>query len=142
MSLRTYLLSVTLLATSVQASELRLLDVDEVSVDTWKTIARRDPYQPEYTDRWTSGTQFNLGLRMLEIFRWDNHFHMDSTGSQLRNAGWQFQVTMDYFSRIEPFYYHHSQHALDTTGTDDPNSSRDFPLIDRVGLTFHFLRRK
>lgn len=111
-----------------------------MSIDTWKTLTRRDPFQPEYTGHWTRGAQFNFELRAFDYFKWENHVHMDGTKSQLRNAGWEFQLSMDKF-QFQPFYYHHSEHALDSEGIDDPKRGNDYPLIDRYGLRFVFYQK-
>lgn len=100
-------------------------------------MTRRDPFQYEYTDKWRKGAQFNLSLRILEFFSWKNHIHMDGTKSQLQNAGWEFEIVMDKFC-VQPFYYHHSEHALDGSGSIDEGRAASYPLIDRYGLRFVF----
>ncbi len=116
------------------------LSLDHMSLESWRTMTRRDPFQPEYTGHWTRGAQFNLNLRMFDYFLWRNHIHMDGTKSQLRNAGWEFDIQYTAYS-IQPFYYHHSQHALDGVGTDDPDRGNDYPLIDRYGVRFVFYQK-
>ncbi len=53
-------------------SDFRLLEAEHVSVDFFKTIKKRDAYLVEDSDSFTSGNNFNLKLRILEVFRWDN----------------------------------------------------------------------
>lgn len=118
-------------------AEFRLLDTEEISIDTWRTTARRDSYQPAYTGQWTSGSQFNFDLRMFQIFRWDNHLHLDSTDAQIRNVGWRFDIFMDFYKPIQPFYHHHSQHSLDSS----EHAIDRFPLEDEYGLRFLFYSR-
>lgn len=103
-------------------------------------MTRRDPFQPEYTGEWRRGAQFIFDLRLFEYVSWRNKVHMDGTNSQLRNAGWEFDVSLDRYA-IQPFYYHHSQHALDAVGADDPRRSNDYPLVDRYGVRFVFYKR-
>ena len=95
-------------------------------------MTRRDAFQAETTGAWTRGAQFNFDLRLFEYLKWENHVHMDGTASQLRKAGWEFQSSVDKWP-VQPFYYHHSQHALDSVG-----DSIKYPLIDRYGVRFVF----
>jgi hypothetical protein len=124
-----------LLSNNVFASEI--LSIEHFSIDAWKTLTRRDPYQPEYTDSWSKGGQFNFNLRAFEYFSWKNQVHFDGTSSQLQHAGWRFDVSFDKYV-FQPFYTHHSQHAFDDKGADDPSQPSDFPLIDRYGMRFVF----
>ncbi len=118
---------------SLGLGSFELLDAEHVSFDIWKTRDRRDPYQPEYNGKWDNGAQFNLGLRVLELLKWDSRLHMDSAEGVLRNVGWEWKVSMDYFHYVVPFYLHHSQHSLDAGETGR------FPLVDQYGLSFVFL---
>ena len=115
-------------------SDFRLLEAEHVSVDFFKTIKKRDAYLVEDSDSFTSGNNFNLKLRILEVFRWDNKLHINSTSAQIRHVGWEFEVRMDYFTPIQPFYYHFSQHALER---DRGNGA--FPVEDKYGLRFIFI---
>lgn len=128
------------LISSSQILKAELLQIDHMSVESWRTMTRRDPFQPELTGHWTRGAQFNLDLRMFCYFSWKNKIHMDGTSAQLRNAGWEFDLSFDRF-QFQPFYYHHSQHALDGRGADDPKRGNDYPLIDRYGVRFVFYQR-
>lgn len=117
-----------------------ILSLDHFSVEGWKTLTRRDPYQPQYTDDWSKGGRFNFDLRVGEYFSWKNQVHFDGTPSQLQHAGWLFDVSFDKY-QIQPFYTHHSQHSFDDRGAEDPSQPSDFPLIDRYGLRFVFFQR-
>lgn len=118
----------------VDARTFQYVGVDHFSTDIWQTLFRRDPYQPEYTEKWTQGGQFNFDLRFLQVLKWENGIHVDGTESQLRNAGWEFTVTTDYYYHLRPFYYHHSEHAFDTVG-----SQKRFPVVDRYGISICWL---
>lgn len=117
-------------------TKLRLLDVDQVYFDYRKIMpGKREGYLPERDGEWTNGADFNLNIRMLHVFRWDNRFHMDGAESRLLHAGWEYRLIMDYWN-IQPFYYHHSQHAL-----EDAPRGRKFPVEDSVGLRFIVIDR-
>ena len=111
-----------------------VLSLDHMSIDSWRTLTRRDPFQPDNTGHWTRGAQFNFDLRFMEYFAWKNRVHMDGTQAQLRNAGWEFEVVLDK-CQFQPFYYHHSQHAFDSNGVGK------YPLIDRYGVRFTFFNK-
>lgn len=117
------------------------LSLDHLSVEYWKNLNRRDPYQYDLTEAWTKGAAFNLNLRMFDHISWKNHLHMDGTASQLKNAGWQFDLSFDkYF--IQPFYGHHSEHSLDFEAAKDPDGrASDFPLVDKYGVRFVFYQK-
>jgi hypothetical protein len=123
------------------SKELKLLDVDHVSFDWWNTLDRRDPYQPEFTDQWTNGAQFNLNIRALNYFLWTNEIHMDSVGQQLRNAGWKYRIAMDAFP-VQPFFEHSSAHALDTAGRDTAWTPNEYPVVNKYGIRITFLDKK
>lgn len=117
------------------------LEVDHISVETWKTLTRRDPYQYELTDHWVKGAGFNFNLRIFDYISWKNFLHMDGTASQLKNAGWQFDLSFDRYP-IQPFYGHHSQHSLDFEGARDPDvRASNFPLVDKVGIRLVFYEK-
>ena len=99
-------------------------------------MTKRDAFQAENTGAWTRGAAFNFELRIAEYLKWQNHVHMDGTQAQLRNAGWQFELSVDKW-QIQPFYFHHSQHALDSVG-----DSIKYPLEDKYGLRFVFFQKK
>lgn len=130
-----------LYSTTGRAAEFHLLDTEEISMDAWNTTYRRDPYQPEYTGKWRDGVAANLNLRLLKVFRWENRVHSDGTESQLRNVGWEFRMLMDWNDYLQPFYYHHSQHAMDSVGADDPRIQNDFPVQDSWGIRLIFFKK-
>lgn len=117
------------------------LELDHFSIDAWKTLTRRDPYQPQYTHDWSKGGQFNFDLRVIDYFSWKNKVHFDGTHSQLQHAGWEFDVSFDKYA-IQPFYYHHSEHSFDDRGAENPLEPSDFPLVDRYGLRFVFYHQR
>lgn len=116
--------------------DFKLFGLNELSIDAYRTKAKRDAYMPEYNGKWTNGAQFNLDLRLFEVFRWDNHIHLDSTQSQIRNVGWRFDIFMDYYRYIAPYYHHHSQHSLDNS----EHAETRFPIEDEFGLRFIFYK--
>ncbi len=124
-----------LYCTRVKADEFHLLQTDEISVEAYKYLGRRDPYQPELNGQWTHGGRFNLNLRVAEYFQWENHLHFAGTEGQLRDAGWEWRAVVDRYA-IQPFYWHHSQHALDGSGVGK------FPIDNAYGLRFEFYNRR
>jgi len=121
-------------ASYAKAEGLQSFKIDTMSIDVWKTKDKRYSYAPQYDSQWTHGGQFNLGLRVLNVLRWDNRFHLDNADSQVKLVGWEYRVTMDYFSKVQPFFNHHSEHLLD----EGPND-RSFPVEDKYGVSFIFL---
>jgi hypothetical protein len=115
----------------------RLLDAEHISADAYNTEpGKRDPYMPDHNGAWKRGANFNLNMRLLEFFKWENRLHMEGGDSRLYSAGWEYRVSMDQW-RVQPFYYHHSRHALD----DSPNGHL-FPVENNVGLRFIFLDKE
>ncbi len=126
-------------ATALDWDQFQLLEAEHVSIDWWKTDYKRDPYLPEYTGKWTEGAAFNLHLRFLEVFKWTNKLHMDATDTGLKHCGWEYELVMDRFARLQPFAYHHSQHSLDRRGTGFMSGGKNgFPVEDRYGIRFVF----
>lgn len=117
-------------------SKYKLLDVDTISVD-YRQIKpnKREPYLPERDGEWRKGANFNLSLRLLRWIRWDNNLHMDGGSGRLYHAGWEYRFIMDAY-RVQPFMYHHSQHALE----DSPNGNK-FPVEDSYGVRFVFIEK-
>lgn len=138
---RTVWVTALILFGNAKLAAAELLEIEHFSVDSWKTLTRRDPYQPQYTHAWSKGGQFNFNLRALDYFSWKNQVHFDGTHSQLQHAGWAFDVSYDRWC-VQPFYFHHSQHAFDDRGLENPKEASDFPLIDRYGLRFVFYQKK
>jgi hypothetical protein len=124
------------MANAQSKSGFRLLDVDYVAVDYRKILpGKREGYLPERDGEWTNGADFNLNLRFAEYFRWDNRFHMDGVDSRLLHVGWEYRLILDKYP-LQPFYYHHSQHAL-----EDAPRGRKFPVEDSYGLRMVFWDR-
>ena len=67
-------------------------------------------------------------------FIWDNTIHSLAGQNRFRYVSWEFRTGLD-FGRIELFYYHHSEHALDEGPPD-----RKFPVADAYMVRINFLR--
>lgn len=131
-----YLL-IGLLFFAAEAKAFTPLSTDHVSFDIWNNHHYHEPYQPEILpDEWQTGSAINYDLRLMQVFSWKNKIHMNSAHSKVQHAGWEFFLSMDYFKRVQPFYWHHSQHALDDEGRS--NETGRYPIFDRVGLRFCF----
>lgn len=125
------------------ADEYRLLDVDRIEFEGWKTLHKRDPYLYQYTSQWTNGASFNLNLSACRYLKWRNQIHMDGTTSGLKMVGWFFDISTSYSKYWTPFYQHHSQHALDRDGASaEPYASNSFPLVDLIGVRLIFYTKE
>lgn len=112
-------------------AQYRLLDLEEFSIDSYRTRDRREYFQPEDRGKWQGGARFNFDLRIGEYVQWKNVLHFDKTNSQIRNVGWEYWLLCDYSKYIQPFYYHHSQHATE-------RAKDTFPLENYYGVRFIF----
>jgi hypothetical protein len=65
---------------------------------------------------------------------WDNTIHSLTGQSRFRYVSWEFRTGLD-LGRVELFYYHHSEHALDEIPVD-----RKFPVADAYMVRINFLR--
>ena len=135
--MKSLLLSFMVLISNMAAAaqEFKIFEAEEVYIDAWRTEEYHEPYKPAYNDEWTAGTALNLNLRVMEVYRIDNRIHMDGTAQRLAMAGWEFLLLFDMFSKIQPFYSHHSQHSLDEAGSQ-PLDTWGFPNKNTIGLRF------
>jgi hypothetical protein len=133
-------------ATTVRATEYRLLDLEKFGMEYWKTDQERDPYlpyqQPGSTtpgERWKDGAAVTFNLTLAAIgpasLYWDNRVHEDSTNKQVRFIGWEWEAGASWDRQVDIFWHHHSQHLL------DQSSDMRYPLENHYGVRFTFYER-
>jgi hypothetical protein len=124
----------------------RLLEADEISVDTWKYDDIHDPYLSPDDSSLSYGAAFNTNFTVASYngygLRMDNNLHFDEDGQtgQVRAVGWQYGLYLtvlriDGQDKIEIFRQHHSQHIVDRSREDH------FPVYDRNGVRWVIYQR-
>lgn len=98
----------------------------------------RDPYVPEIgPTEWTGRLSMDMDIRLFPFLRWNNTVHTSGNSSSVKHVGWEFEAVIDIFDKVQPFYYHHSQHVMEYA-----RPSRSFPVVDRYGLRFNWYMRE
>lgn len=126
-----------------QAKGAEVLKPTHLSFEAYEIERNYDSYLPTISDYshdpeyWSHGAAVNWDVNLLKIddwtWYWRNTNHMSSTNAQVRYVGWQWDLGIGWRDKIEGFYWHHSQHALDMEGEGA------YPLIDRYGVRFIFI---
>lgn len=79
-------------------------------------IHNRDPLYPnQQIDKWDNQFQWNLNIDWDNWF-WDNKLHYESCNDKLCTAGWEFETGFR-ISVFRVYWWHHSQHTLDSENT-------------------------
>lgn len=73
-------------------------------------------------------------IQLAGCLYWWNRIHGSSTDSQFRWIGWNHALSCR-LEKLELFYEHHSEHALDRTRPEH------FPVNDSVGLLWKVYAR-
>lgn len=126
-----------MLSTTALAAEWRLLDVDQASVSFMKFKANRDP-QIYSEEHFRHRVQFDLGLQFLKYGFWKNNIHLETNRSQVKTAGWEYDMGVHLGPYIDVFHHHHSRHVLDS----DNDIPGKFPVEDSYGVRFNFIGGK
>lgn len=117
-------------------TEWKLLDVDELSFEHTKIKAKRDPYFPHIEqDEWLYGGALNWHVRLLKYGYWKNQFHFDYE-TQIREVGWKYEYGVNLGKYFDVFVYHHSRHTA-----EEPKREQRFPVDDRYGVRFNFIKK-
>lgn len=150
-----YMLAGTLSAISISstisfASELRLLEADQLYFETAKTWHLIDPYwdrvrydYDEFGNKlgdsgeyWTYGMCVGFDLTLVQAgdfaWTWTNRVEGNSTNYQFRRVAWGNTMEMKY-GKVSAFASHLSEHLLDA---DYPGM---YPLTDFYGVRLYFL---
>lgn len=144
----TVVLLVLLFGAPLTAGELRLLDIEKVTMEGSRIKAYRDPYFPDYTtgsggEEWAYGAASNFNFCLicygdLKLF-WDNRVHMTATDVQVRHVGWFWELgTTIIPKKLDIFYRHHSEHCMECQDSE----TRNYPLLDEYVIRFNFYERK
>lgn len=146
---RALLIALGLMAQTTQASELRLVELRELSMEYYEIANNRDAYFPYddardagYDEHWRYGTAVNFDLDLVSFgdtgFHWRNTVRGDSTTSQFRSVLWDFRWGLALGRNVELFYDHVSQHCLEC----QPDKTRTYKLRNTYGLEVVFYRRQ
>lgn len=145
--MKSYILVLALLAAQTSnADDFKLLDVSELSV-TYKNFldGGRDPL---ITSNGLSGKEPGLGLELrftVDVLKYlyvANQVHsmtdsgLDGTGGQFRTVGWEYECGLRVAPFLNVFFYHHSQHLLDTTYQHDA-----YPVQDAFGFRLNLISK-
>jgi hypothetical protein len=137
------------LASRARADELRLLELDEMSMSYGKLANNRDMYWP-YDDParsqeheywlYSVATKFDLTLLGYDQYRlrWKNEVRGDSTNVQFRRVMWDFRWGLELGEKLEAYYSHRSEHIMEAA----PPEPRTYPLRNEIGLEITFYKRE
>ena len=119
------------------------LGVDHLSIEAFTIERNADPYMPDIggysndPEYWSHGAAINWDVTLAKYdawrWYWRNVVHTSATNRQVRHVGWQWDLGIGYRDKVEAFYWHHSQHAVDAP------SNGAYPLIDRYGVRVIFI---
>lgn len=141
------LISISCMLPSIlQAAELHLLEAEHLSIEYEKIRDNRDPYFPEYSDgvgeEWSYAAALKWDINVIRLGEqarvyWNNYVHMDATDRQVRHVGWQWELGLNLWNKVELFSAHHSRHSLERDGLD----SQRFPVRDTYGVRLIIIDR-
>lgn len=111
--------------------------LERAGFEASRYMFNRDPYVPEMDPKdWFGRVAFDIDVRLTPFLRWNNTTHTSGDTSAVRHVGWEFELVMDAWDKVQPFYYHHSQHVMEYS-----RPSGSFPLVDRYGIRFNLYSR-
>lgn len=139
------LMAAILFARDVRAAEYHLLEPTYVAMEMAEIANNRDTYLSindkgsdkfgESNEWWTYGAAVDLNYNLVRYnhyaLYWDNNVHMAATNVAVREVGWEYELGVHLKQHIDVFWYHHSQHILDTE-----RKAARFPLENMYGVRF------
>lgn len=140
------LLSIFIYSNKGRANELRLLEADKVSMDTYKVWHNYDPYfnnmyEPDQEEHFSWGVTMHADLVFVEYskFKWDFKNEVDgiSTNQAFRSVEWRYRTQMTIYDKVGAFWQHLSRHSLDA----EPEVRQPYPLVDKFGIELIFYKR-
>lgn len=128
-------------AGNIFASDFRILQLDEVRVDYMSFFSKgRDPMITnnglpdrelgKLLDMQISTTVLKYGYWRSLVHSYTDAVMNSEGGSQFRSVGLNMELGIRLFSQLDIFYWHYSQHLLDTTS----DKIGGFPVQDAVGI--------
>lgn len=131
------------------ASTFHVLDVDKVALRYQKFDDNRDPYVPQWDERWAYRAGLEWNLTMLEWGYWRNDVHTEALETGVvKTVGWQWELGIRLpFMRSEIFQQHHSRHIMDERprerdGDVLPGRGTKFPVEQSYGIRVTLYERK
>lgn len=111
--------------------------LERAQFSTSRFMFNRDPYVTELDAKdWRGMLEMRADFRVTPFLLWENRFHTSGDDSAVKHVGWEFELRIDLFDKIQPFYYHHSQHVM-----EEERPGNSFPLQDRYGIRFNLYER-
>lgn len=132
-------LLLAILGNELQAAELHVLEIQDLSVEYWRYEGvYRNSYLVKQDDspmQLQDGAALNLRLNPINYTYIDNRIHMASdTDRHVRYVGWEWEAGVQY-KMIDVFEHHHSQHGLEYI---NPRGD-GFPLENSYGVRIHII---
>lgn len=128
-----YLFLLLMIATTVNAKEYRLLEVEHFDIQYQEFKNIRDPYVSDIENlKYRVSTNFTLGLH--RILYWDNKVHTEALKSgTVKTVGWHWVVGLRVNKYIDVFSEHHSRHVMEEYRATK-NGHNMFPVEDSYGV--------
>ena len=133
-----------LFTNSAFGGDYRLVDLQEVSVDSYRILGKRDPYFPEMgLEDWKAGADFIIKADLFKYAYWNNRLHMASDQSQIRHVGLESEFGFHLLPKTFDFYYyHHSQHVTERAPQEFFEGRRhQFPVEDEIGVRLYLFKK-
>jgi hypothetical protein len=129
--------------------DLGLAELDKVDMEYYKIVNNRNDYT-QFPDaqgaapgqeHWVDGAAILWDINLLRwsdvaSLYWHNRVHMEDTNAQVRQVGWEWEAGIDIKSKVDFFWYHHSQHALDMAVPGER-----YPLQNMYGVRVNLYTR-
>ena len=117
-------------------------EVRELSLDVRKISEMRHAYYPGKEDfknyvglNWDVGTE--IPSTPIDLY-WDNRTYFYGDSAQVRHVGWEFEAGVgSKYAKL--FYYHHSEHRMDSDRFDKYATGAKFPIENSVGVRLCFI---
>lgn len=132
-------------ANAADKKQYRLLDVEKMEFRAAHMDPQsRDPYVPQYTDRWRERASLQWRVSVLESLYWDNDVHTETIDvGVVKTVGWHWELGLRINKYIAPFWEHHSRHVMDEKPDERFSGGRhQFPVEDSYGIRFKFVEEK
>ena len=137
MKLIKVLLVSLLFSSLVQASDLHLMELDELSVDYKHFAVLNDKARNllTYPEHPKEAINVNINSSILGVVYFNNQIQSMTTGAQYKSIGLQVGLGVRLTSYLEVGYLHLSQHVI-----DGKHPFMKYPVEDSLTVKLYFYR--
>lgn len=130
---------ITTLFFNSYSSRADFIELNEIKVSYVNFFSGgRDPLI-SYNQNPNKLLDLDVNTNFATYFFWNNKIHSMSDNSQFRVIGLNTLLGLRIFDFMDLYYYHYSQHLLDTATYQYGGG---FPLLDGIGINLYLFQKK